>query len=360
MFAVLVGCGAPPARVPITVVVRGDTVEAARAQSALRNENLQGVELRWAELDAPLVEPRGPDVAAALDRVRAAYDEPSWQKCIAPIEDSSLVPALLAAGRRDDASRVLFWRAACLLLKGDVAGAKAAARELAARELDVPNEKSDPAVQRLVADAALDASRAKGAVVHVVSAGPELAVSFDGRRAICTTPCPIVARPGPHSVRVEGDGRSPQDRELAVEAAPVELRFDPPPAPPDLAARQWVSRWASSPAVDGAPSLHLLADATRARDLVLVVAQGGAHPDLRAALVADGVVRARAEKDGARGDAAPALVHELLVTGHVVESASIFAKPLFWIGIAAAAGLAVGLTYYFATLPHTARLSFPP
>src|SRR5256885_9999239 len=54
----------------------------------------------------------------------------------------------------------------------------------------------------------------------------------------------------------------------------VEARFDPPLASPDLAARQWVSRWASSPAIDAAPSMRLLADATRSRNLVLLVAHG--------------------------------------------------------------------------------------
>jgi hypothetical protein len=349
----------PTPRVPVTVVVRGDATEVARVNAALAKSPPENVEVRTVVLDAPLVVDENVAARAEplLEKVRAAYDEPSWQKCIAPIDDPALVPSLLASGARDAAARVLFWRTACLLLKGDEAAARVAARDLAARGLDVPTEKSDPAVPRLLHEVTLEASREPASVVRVVSAGPELTVDADGHRAVCTTPCPVPARPGTHTVRVEGDGRMPESREVVVVAsAPVVASFDPPLAPPDLSARQWVTRWSSSPSVDAATSLHLLAEATRARNLVLIVAHGGARPDVRAALAVDGVVRSRAEKDGARGDAAPNIVHELLVSGHVVESGSVFKKPLFWIAVVAAAGLGAGLTYYLATLPHTATV----
>src|SRR5256885_16603148 len=87
----------------------------------------------------------------------------------------------------------------------------------------------------------------------------------------------------------------------------VEARFDPPLASPDLAARQWVSRWASSPAIDAAPSMRLLADATRSRNLVLLVAHG---KSVRAVLSVDGAVRARAQREG--DASAPTIVRDLL------------------------------------------------
>ncbi len=349
----LIGCGAPPSRVPITMVVRGDADETSRVRSALEHAPPDGIELRGVSVAAPLVTADAPNIDAALEQVHAAYDEPNWQKCIAPISDPSLASRLLAADKRDDAARVVFWRTACLLLKGDEAGAKEVARTMSSRNLDVPNEKSDPAVSRMLHAAALDGSRAPTTTLTITSAGPELTVSFDGRPAMCTTPCPIPARTGTHTIRVEADGRSPETRDVEVSDAPTTAQFDPPLASPDLAARQWVSRWSTSASIDAPRSLHLLADATRARNLVLVVATGGAHPSLSGALAIDGAVRARAHLEAVHGDAAPSLVRELLVQGRVVDSSSIFKKPLFWIVVIAVAGAAAGVTYYFASLPHT-------
>src|ERR1700690_1557689 len=116
-FSLLVGCAQTAPRVPLTVIVRGDSVEVARARAALASAPPDGVEIRSADLSTPLAPTEGPNIEATLDQVRAAYDAPSWQKCIAPIEDASLVSKLLAANKRDGAGRVLFWRTACLLLK---------------------------------------------------------------------------------------------------------------------------------------------------------------------------------------------------------------------------------------------------
>jgi hypothetical protein len=118
-----------------------------------------------------------------------------------------------------------------------------------------------------------------------------------------------------------------------------------------------VSRWASSPSIDSPPSLHLLADATRARNLALLVARGGAHPSIQGALVVDGEIRARAERENRAGAAAPQVLRDLLVSGHVIESASVLTKPLFWVAVVVAAAGAAVLTYYLATLPHTVTVS---
>jgi PEGA domain len=349
----LAGCAHVPApRVPITVVVRGDATEVASATASL-SRDLPELEVRTGTFAVPLEPATGPDADGALNETRAAYDLPNWQKCIAPLADPALVSKLLSVGKREAVSRVLFWRAACLLLKGDEAGARDEGRELAALDLPIPSEKSDPLVPRLLAEAGLEVSRTPPTTLRITSVGPELTVSIDGRASLCVTPCPITARRGKHTVHVEADGRMPEDREVFVEATPAEERFDPPASSPELSARQWVSHWASSPSIDTQPSLHLLADATRARNVALLVAHGGKHESIRGALTVDGAVRARTEKEGVGGAAAPDILRELLVSARIIDRSSVVSKPLFWIGIVVAAGAAAALTYYLATLPHT-------
>ena len=238
----------PAARVPVTVVVRGDAIEVARAQAALAKAPPEGVEIRPLSLTTPLAPPESPaGIEGALDKVRVAYDEPSWQRCMSPISEPSLVPSLLAAEKRDAAARVLFWRSACLLLKGDEAGAKSAARTFAGLDLEIPLEKWDSAVPRLLHEAMLEASRESASTVNVVSAGPELTVSLDGRRAVCVAGARFPRGMEHTRSAVDADGKSPEVRDVSVEQAPVVVHFNPPPASPNLAARQWVSRWSSSP-----------------------------------------------------------------------------------------------------------------
>ena len=353
----LVGCAHAPAPVALSIVVRGDDAAATETRRAIESAPLAGITKTM--LDVRATADGTPSQSDdALDRARAAYDEPSFPKCLAAVGDPSLVSNALGRGDRERASKLLFWKTACLVLRGDEAGALASARALATYELDVPAERADPAVARLLVSTVMETSKAPRATVNVSSAGPELLVTFDGRRA-CTTPCAISAARGLHVVHVEGDDVTPVDREVAVDAAAAtEARFDPPRATPDLAQKQWLERYASTPAIDGAASLHLLADATRTRNLALVVARGGAHPSLRGALVIDGLVRARAEKDGAKPADASVLLHDLLVEGRVIERTSLIERPLFWIAIVAAAGLAAGVTYALATLPHTAEIHF--
>jgi len=350
---------APLARVPITVVIRGDGDERKIAERVLVSSPPEGVEIRTADISTPAAL-ETPSIEPELVHVRAAYDEPNWQKCLAPLADPNLVSTLLGAYKREAASRVLFWRAACHLLRGDEADARSAASELASLGLDIPNEKSDPAVPRLLDEAIDAAARRPTTTMTVVSAGTELSVSIDGHPSVCTTPCPIRVAPGKHALHVSGDGRVPEDREVDVGAAPLDVRFDLAVAAPELAAAQWVTRWASSAAIDGPQSLHLLADATRARNLVLLVAQGGAKRNLQATLVVDGSVRARAEKEGSPATDAPALVHELLVSGHLIQTAPIYKNPFFWLSVAVALGAGIVGTYFLTTIPRYANVRLVP
>jgi hypothetical protein len=161
-------------------------------------------------------------------------------------------------------------------------------------------------------------------------------------------------------VHVSGDGRVPEDREVDAGARALDVRFDLAVAAPELSAQQWVTRWASSAAIDGPQSLHLLADATRARNLVLLVAQGGAKRNLRATLVVDGSVRARTEKEGAAATESPALLRELLVSGHLVQTAPIYRNPFFWLSIAVALGAGIVGTYFLTTIPRYADVRLVP
>ncbi len=355
-------CGhAPIAKVPVTVVIRGDADERKVAERALVSSPPPDVEIRTTDVSAPAA--LGQEVTSiepALAHVRAAYDEPNWQTCLAPLADPTLVSKLLGEYKREAASRVLFWRAACHLLKGDEANARSAASDLASLGLDIPNEKSDPAVPRLL-DAAIDAqTRRPRTTMTIVSANTELSVSIDGHPNVCTTPCPIEVGEGKHALHVSGDGSVPEDREVDVSTGPLDVHFDLAVAAPELAAEQWVTRWASSAAIDGPQSLHLLTDATRARNLVLLVAQGGAKRNLRATLVVDGIVRARTEKEGAAATESPSLLRELLVSGHLVQTAPIYKNPFFWLSIAAALGAGIVGTYFLTTIPRYADVRLVP
>src|SRR5262249_61838004 len=90
-------------------------------------------------------------------------------------------------------------------------------------------------------------------------------VALDGRAAVCTAPCTVDVHPGDHVVRVEADGFAPEIRRARAAAPSTELAVHLGPAPPDVAAAQWTSRYADSPAIDSAGSGGVLPGAARSR-----------------------------------------------------------------------------------------------
>jgi hypothetical protein len=146
----------------------------------------------------------------------------------------------------------------------------------------------------------------------------------------------------------------PTGRVVRVEAAGARATFATIPAPPPLAVRQWTARYAGSPGIDSSPSIRLLSLAVRARRVVLL-SLGGAGPSTRlgGVLAVDGAIAARAERtvgsalDPAR--AAAPLLRDLLVSGKLLEpSTPLTRRPVFWVVLALAAGLAAGATAFGA------------
>jgi hypothetical protein len=221
----------------------------------------------------------------------------------------------------------------------------------AALELEVPPDAgaASPEVEAVLARAMKDAAAGPTSALHVSSKGAALAVSVDGKPTPCVTPCTLLTRRGRHYLHAEADGVVTEDRAVAALEPRIEATFAAVAAPPEVAASQWSLRYAASPFADSAASVRLLAQATRARNLMLVqVDRAAGTTHLRGVLAVGGDVKWRAERsraDASVEDDVGPLVKELLQEGKVVESTALTKRPLFWICVGAAALLAAGTTY---------------
>src|SRR6185295_10456250 len=97
-------------------------------------------------------------------------------------------------------------------------------------------------------------------------------ISIDGRAHVCVAPCVVDLAPGDHVLCVDADGRARETRSVRVESANARVRVETTAATPELAAEQWIERYAGSPAIDSSESVRLLATAVRAKRLAFVSA----------------------------------------------------------------------------------------
>lgn len=348
------GAGARPPRelVPIRLLVIGDA--ASIASRAWTFDEVDGVRFAPATLpeSTPVAPPEPPqiEIAAARDAYIAA-DFAACQAALAEVDP----PALLAAGHRELAARVLLYRVACHVNAGEPARAGADAAAFAAAGLTVPlDELVTPDVEALLV-AAADAIAGRSASLQVRSDPVGARVAVDGAAEECATPCTLTLRPGVHAIGLAADGRAatwrrvtvPADRELAVELAAAE---------PEQAAAQLLLRLARGGAIDDATSLALAGQAVRARRLVVVDASLHARGvRLIAALVADGRPAARAERIASEDRLTAAergLAHELLAEGGVVPPrAPLWRRPWFWASVAGAAAVGAAVTAYLVFRP---------
>ncbi|MCA9712574.1 MAG: PEGA domain-containing protein, partial [Myxococcales bacterium] len=200
----------------------------------------------------------------------------------------------------------------------------------------------------LLAQAMARIDEAPRATLHLTSEPLHATVAIDGRPATCTTPCDLDLPPGEHVARVHAAGSRPVVQRIRLPAAGEQVALSLAAAAPIEVARQWASRYADSPAIDSADSVRLLARAVRARRLVLITADGDEALRLRGVLSVDEHIAARAERDAPRPEAsqaAPALLEDLLIQGHVVAPP----KPLvrrwgFWLALGLSAAGAATIT----------------
>ena len=342
-----------PERVSVTAILHGPEALRARVEEAVL-----APELPVAVRTAPLPgggegEAENPALNEALASARSSYVSAEFGACLAGLEDDEALHARLATGERDLVARALFWRVACRVGGDDAAGGEREAARFATFGLDVPpdTEARTPEVEAVLAAAIRASGEAPRASV-AIRASRTAAVSVDGRRPGCETPCTVDLPPGDHVVRVTADGYVPAWRLVRVEGDGAEVDFELDDAPPDLAARQWAERWIGHPRLDSASSVELLARATRARRLVLLQAtaeDGG--PRLRGVLTVDGRVVARGARSGddVEGETR-GLLRDLLVEGGAIEPApEIWESPWLWIavGVVVAAAVAIPLAVFF-------------
>ncbi len=327
----------------ITIVTRGDAAGALR--DALGAATLP-VELRFAELpNAVPAEPPLADVDQRLAAAREAYVRAEFHRCLSLLEPEALVTDALGRGQRVTAARVLLWRVACHVGVGRNDAAARAAREMGALSLEMPEDAGavTPEVESVVAQAIRDAGSASRVPLRIDAPVPA-AVSLDGRRDVCSTPCTLEVTEGVHVVRIDSDGYEPDVRLVRLERPEATLTFRATPAPPALAAAQWAARYARSSEVDSAASMRLLSTALRAPRLLLVTADRESQEiRVRGVLAVDGEVAARSERVGPSEDAAEGLVRDLLVRGKIVEPPPpLYRRAGFWVALGVAAAAAAG------------------
>ena len=109
---------------------------------------------------------------------------------------------------------------------------------------------------------------------------------------------------------------------------------------PELAAMQWRRRTSQGAALDSEGSMRLLSTSLRAPRLLVVATEPADPKTLRGALSVDGVLKARAEREGDP----EGLVRDLLVRGQVIEEAPpLYKRWPFWLAVGVAA-VAAGTT----------------
>lgn len=348
MTACAAGCASaransePPRTV--TVVVSGATTPAEAVGAALEQARDLPVRVRRAEVPhgAPPPESFG-EVSASLARARHGYVEADFRACLGEVSDDARIVELLGAGRRDLASRALFWRAACRVGAGEEAEASRVARRFAVLGLDVPSDVDAvaPEVEAALGRAQREVAAAPRVEVRLTVPSGPASFSVDGRVAACGSPCVVDLPEGDHVVRLDAEGSMPVVSALRVEGQRVERALETSPAAPAVAAEQWSSRYAGTPLVDAGSSLRLLSQAVRARDLLLVTvdATNGAVR-LRASYASEGVARASGERvvaPDAVSSASLGLLRELLSRGGTVVERPIYTSPWFWLAVGGAA-----------------------
>ena len=329
---------APIGAPAVTVVVEGPG--AAATKTTLTGLSLP-VELRLTDAPTNAELALTPsDWPQKLAAARKAYVSANFTECLRLLEGDSAPAELLATGERLLAARLLTWRTACLLGAKQPEPARTTAETMASFQLTLPEDvgSTTPDVEALLARAFTQVG-ARAPIRMSFSSVPEGAtLDLDGRPGACTTPCGMELLAGGHVVRLSADGYSPAWRAVSTQDAAAAFSLEP--ATPELAGAQWRKRSAQGGALDSEGSVKLLSTSLRAPRLLVMSTDPAAPKLLRGALAIDGVLKARAEREGD----AEGLVRDLLVRAQVIEEAPpLYKRWPFWVAVGAAA-VAAGVT----------------
>ena len=328
---------APVGAPAVTVVVQGPG--AAQAKQTLSAASLP-VELRLTDAPTSTSAPAASDWPGKLAAARKEYVSARFTECLSQLEGDAAPAELLATGERLLAARLLTWRAACHLGAKQPEPARIAAEALASFQLTLPEDvgSTTPDVEALLARAFTQVGE-RAVTRMTFSSVPEGAnVELDGRPGACITPCGMELLSGGHVIRAAADGYTPSWRVVATTESSAAFSLEP--ATPEQAASQWSRRTARGEALDSEASIRLLSTSLRAPRLLVMSTDPAAPRTLRGALAVDGVLKARAEREGD----AEGLVRDLLVRGQVIEEAPpIYKRWPFWLAVGVAA-VAAGVT----------------
>ncbi len=331
LLPLLLHAGAPA----VTVVLEGPGAEDARraVTSLALPVELRIGERHRATATTPTTSPWNTRLATA----RKAYVSARFADCLAALEGDGATTELLAAGERTLTARLLTWRTACHTGAKELEPARLAAEALAIFRLPIPDDigSTTPDVEALLSRTVAELHSRPAKKLQVASTPAGATVDLDGRRAACTTPCTMELPEGAHVVTVSADGYTPLSRAVTADAD-----FTLVTAEPELAATQWAARRERGDAVDSDASLRLLSTSLRAPRLLVLATDPASPRTQRGALLVDGVLAARAEREGDT----EGLLKDLLVRGRVVEEAPpLYKRWPFWVAVGAAA-VAAGVT----------------
>ncbi len=368
VLGAVAACGraaAPATTLPVLVLAADPSAPPAIG-AALTAQPIDQV-----TLTASALPPRPTDVTpaasptAALGAARAAYLDAQPEACLAAVATLD-VGALLAAGQREAAARLLVLQTACQFDDAP-AIARATADAIAIADLELPAEVGfiKPPVERLLDDAR-QALGARPLVPLAVTSTPTgAALALDGKLAGCTTPCTLRVRPGDHVVVAALDG---YDRSVATAAADgtAGVTLALVAAPPEIIGAQVRARLALGGAGDDVTTLRLAAAAVRApRLLVIAPSAVGDGVRLVGALFERGVVTARGERRAGAADLGASsrrLARDVLVEARYVASPlPVWRRWPFWVGVTAAALAAGAATFALVYQPNPmTTVTFPP
>jgi hypothetical protein len=338
----------------VTLIVVG--TEAARVERAMAASRDLPVELVVGHL--PRAPAQAADRSSLLPAARQQYVNGDFAGCLQALSADGLLPELLAAGRRELAARVLFWRVACRVGSGALPAATDDARQFAALGLEVPADAAEaaPEVESLLGRALKEAVSSRKAALEVDAPPLRATVSLDGRPGACVTPCSLEVLPGEHLIALDAEGYLPVTRRVAVKER-TEVKLDATPAPPEVAAEQWSAHYGGSRWLYSEPSTRLLARAIAARRLVLINVESTGELHLRGTLASDGTVSAQAERAAHAANLdveSRRLLRDLLVSGKVLEPAKpIYKRAVFWVPLAlAVSAAAIAASIAAALVPN--------
>jgi hypothetical protein len=197
----------------------------------------------------------------------------------------------------------------------------------------------------------------------VTSDPPGAAIAIDGAPTAETTPADVALVPGAHLVTLSLAAHAARSTEVfaAADAAPVSLALSP--LEPEAAAAALAERLRGGAAPDADLSLALLRTALRARSVLLVSEDADRT---QAAVIgtadADGQdTIVRGERVGDATHDLEGLLRDVLVRARLVAPPPPFYElPEFWIGVAAAIAVGVGVTLGVTLQPEPqTRVTFP-